>query len=144
MWFDKENPRTVFADIRQEAMTLCDGRWCKVKPDTVADFRAMPFADGEFSLVVFDPPHLVRAGEESWLRKKYGVLDPDNWQDDVRKGFAECWRVLRPGGTLVFKWSDLQVKLGEVLPLMPARPLFGFRRGRGIFVVLNKPHGEAE
>jgi len=31
----------------------------------------MPFADESFYMVVFDPPHLVRAGENQWLAKKY-------------------------------------------------------------------------
>lgn len=32
-WFDKENPLILFADIRDEEHTLCDGRSLKVHPD---------------------------------------------------------------------------------------------------------------
>ena len=37
-WFDKENPLILFADIRDEEHTLCDGRSLKVHPDIVSDF----------------------------------------------------------------------------------------------------------
>ena len=37
-WFDKENPLALFADIRDEEHTLCDGRSLKVHPDIVSDF----------------------------------------------------------------------------------------------------------
>lgn len=80
-------------------------------------------------LVVFDPPHLHTAGQKSWLAAKYGKLG-DNWRDDLRLGFAECFRVLRPGGTLIFKWNETQVPLKEVLALTPHKPLFGHPNGR--------------
>ena len=57
-WFDREDPRVVFMDIRDEEHILCDDRELKIHPDIVADFRALPFADATFSLIVFDPPHL--------------------------------------------------------------------------------------
>ena len=76
-WFDRENENTVFMDNREFEGTLCDGRSLKVSPDIVADFRQIPFPDESFYLVVFDPPHLVRAGENSWLTKKYGKLKLD-------------------------------------------------------------------
>ncbi|MCP5705795.1 SAM-dependent methyltransferase, partial [Klebsiella pneumoniae] len=37
-WFDKQDPRAVFADIRSEQHTLCDGRRLVISPDLVADF----------------------------------------------------------------------------------------------------------
>jgi SAM-dependent methyltransferase len=48
----------------------------------------------------------------------------------LRLGFAECFRVLRPGGTLIFKWNETQVPLKEVLALTPHKPLFGHPNGR--------------
>lgn len=50
--------------------------------------------------------------------------------EDLRQGFAECFRVLDVDGTLVFKWNEAQVKIGEVLPLAPHAPLFGHLSGR--------------
>lgn len=50
-------------DNRQLTDTLCDGRTLNVNPDVIADFRDMPFPDESFYLVVFDPPHLINAGQ---------------------------------------------------------------------------------
>lgn len=137
MWLDKQYPRAVFADCRAETIAVTDNsrgnrsgqRVLVIEPDFVMDFRALPFPDGAFKLVAFDPPHLVHAGPRSWLAAKYGRLGPD-WREDLRQGFAECFRVLEAGGTLVFKWNETQVKLKEVLALTPERPLFGQVSGR--------------
>lgn len=40
-WFDKQDPRAGFADIRSEQHTLCDGRSLVISPDIIADFRAL-------------------------------------------------------------------------------------------------------
>ena len=93
------------------------------------DFTALPFADNSFNLVVFDPPHLVRAGKKSWLAKKYGQLTQD-WRDDISQGFAECFRVLKPAGVLIFKWNEDQIKVPQILALTPHQPLFGHPTGR--------------
>ena len=87
-WFDKENPRVLFADIRTEEHTLCDGRKLVVKPDIIADFTDMPFKDGSFKMVVFDPPHLKSLGRNSWMAHKYGVLLP-TWETDIKAGFDD-------------------------------------------------------
>ncbi|UNY40547.1 methyltransferase [Pararheinheimera phage vB_PsoM_KLER1-1] len=137
MWADKQNPAVVFGDIRNEVITVTDRshgnesgtRTVRIEPDTLMDFRALPFADNTFKLVSFDPPHLVRAGPKSWLAAKYGKLS-DNWKEDLTKGFAECFRVLEPHGVLIFKWNETQVKVKEVLQLTPVQPLFGHLSGR--------------
>lgn len=77
--------------------------------DIIADFRALPFADASFPIVVFDPPHLERVGENAWMSKKYGRLNKDTWRDDLRAGFEEAFRVLRPHGVLIFKWNEVQI-----------------------------------
>lgn len=153
MWFDREHPDVVFGDRRHETLTVTDRshgradgtRMLTVNPDLLMDFRALPFEDGKFKLVVFDPPHLVRAGPRSWLAAKYGKLGQD-WRDDLRAGFGECFRVLATDGVLVFKWNETQVKLTEVLALTPHRPLFGNTSGRKAgthWLVFMKPGIEA-
>src|SRR3546814_15663113 len=82
----------------------------------MVDFRDLPYADATFRLVAFDPPHLVHAGPRSWLAARYGKLGKD-WREDLRRGFAECFRVLEPEGVLVFKWNETQVALRAVLEL---------------------------
>ena len=44
-WFDKQDQRAVFSDIRAEEHTLCDGRHLAISPDIIADLRALPFAE---------------------------------------------------------------------------------------------------
>lgn len=129
-WFDKQHPEAVFGDIRRERHVLCDGRVLTVEPDVPMDFRRLPYPDGTFRLVVFDPPHLKRAGRKSWMRAKYGALSPDTWRDDIRQGFSECFRVLEPCGVLIFKWSEIQIRTSEVLALTDRRPLFGHPSGK--------------
>lgn len=129
MWFNKQNSQVVFGDKRNESHILCDGRALEITPDIELDFTKLPFYDNSFSLVVFDPPHLVRAGKNGWLAKKYGVLG-QNWKDEISAGFAECFRVLKPNGTLIFKWNENQIKVSDVVALAPQQPLFGHRTSR--------------
>jgi ubiquinone/menaquinone biosynthesis C-methylase UbiE len=82
-WFDKKEPHTEFVDIRKHYEELETGHVIDVNPTTIADFRDLPFEDNSFHLVVFDPPHLIHAGDKSWLAKKYGKLNPDTWETDV-------------------------------------------------------------
>lgn len=131
MWFDKENQLAMFGDIRSENHTLCDGRALEVKPDMAMDFRSLPFNDDSFKLVVFDPPHLVRAGKKSWLKLKYGKLN-ENWKQDIEKGFSECFRVLELDGILIFKWNETQVRVSEILALTDKKPLFGHKSGKNM------------
>ncbi|CDH33259.1 DNA N-4 cytosine methyltransferase M.NgoMXV [Xenorhabdus bovienii str. Intermedium] len=128
-WFDRNNPHVIFCDIRRERHILCDGRELNIAPDIVCDFRALPFASNQFQLVVFDPPHLERAGENGWQRKKYGALNKDTWRDDLAQGFNEAFRVLRPSGMLIFKWNEIQIKTREILSLTPELPLIGHPSG---------------
>lgn len=136
MWFDKQNPNAVFGDIRKETITVKDTsngkkdgtRSIVINPDIEMDFRDIPFDSNTFNLVVFDPPHLVRAGEKSWLASKYGRLSND-WKQDIEKGFSECFRILKTGGTLIFKWNETQIKTKDVLSLTNCKPLFGHTSG---------------
>jgi SAM-dependent methyltransferase len=134
-WFDRANPDAVFLDSRRETHKLTDSsskggfRELIVDPDLVGDFTALPFGNETFALVVFDPPHLVRNGRSSWLAKKYGRLG-ENWKSDLRKGFSECFRVLRSDGVLVFKWNEHDIPVSAVLALTDEKPLFGNRCGR--------------
>ena len=145
-WFDKQNPNVEFCDIRKIETTLCDGRAFAVKPDTVADFTALPFPNDTYKLVVFDPPHLLRntgkskfadmygslnekAAPTGYQQIKYGALYAD-WRDMISQGFSECFRVLEPFGILIFKWNETDIKTSEVLRLTPEQPLFGNRSGK--------------
>lgn len=136
-WFQKSRDDTVYMDNRELKDVLCDGRKLEIKPDIVADFRSIPFSDNSFKLVIFDPPHLVRVGEKSWLAKKYGQLG-NNWKEDIKQGFNECFRVLENYGVLIFKWNEEQIKLSEILKLTDVKPLFGNKRAKTHWLVFMK------
>lgn len=146
-YFDKDNPNVLFQDIRDVDMTLCDGRSFSIHPDVVADFRDMPYPDNTFRMVVFDPPHLLRnvrhskfadiygslnpkAKPTGYQMKKYGALGNEDWHDTIKHGFKECFRVLRHGGFLIFKWNETDIKTSEVLKLTTQKPIFGIKYGK--------------
>ena len=131
-WFDKQNPLVEFCDKRVvPEMMVSKGknaRSFECNPDTVADFKNLPFDDESFFLVVFDPPHLIRAGEKSYMGIKYGIL-PKDWKKEIHDGFHECMRVLKPYGTLIFKWNETQIPVAEIRKAIGVDPLFGHRSG---------------
>lgn len=150
-WFNREDPRAVFLDNRKEEHRLKDSsskggsRTLIVDPDLIGDFRHLPFEDGRFAMVVFDPPHLIGNGASGWLAKKYGKLEKE-WRDDIRAGFRECFRVLRLEGTLIFKWNEEDIPIAQILALTDERPLFGNRcgkRAKSHWVVFMKSHPAA-
>lgn len=134
MWFNKNDGRALYIDKRKGVYPVTrtsrpNAAATVVNPDQIVDFTEMPFPDGSFAHVVFDPPHLSKIGETSTTAKNYGKLMPD-WRDVIEKGFSECFRVLKPGGTLIFKWCEFEIPLADVLGLTPETPLYGHRTGR--------------
>jgi SAM-dependent methyltransferase len=135
MWYDRKDRRALFVDKRRVTVR---GEWgpsqkgrrdVQVEPDIIADFSDLPFPDESFLLVVLDPPHIERMEALGKVSATYGVLMP-GWEENLRSGFAECFRVLKPGGTLIFKWCEVEIPLARVLALTPEKPLFGHRSGK--------------
>ncbi|HCR3458565.1 class I SAM-dependent methyltransferase [Proteus mirabilis] len=129
-YFDKQDDRVLFNDIRAEEHILCDGRILNITPDIISDFKNLPLLDNTFYQVLFDPPHLIRVGKNSWMFKKYGALNKDSWKEDLSKGFSEAFRVLRPGGTLLFKWNETQIPVKQILALTDQKPTAVQRVGK--------------
>ena len=127
-YFDKQDPRVLFCDIRKIKTKLCDGRDFEVYPEIQCDFTNLPFEDNSFYQVVFDPPHL-QGNSKGYQKIKYGFLDSD-WKEIITKGFKECFRVLKPNGTLIFKWNETDIKVSEILKLTPELPVFGHKSGK--------------
>jgi len=132
-WFDKNNKSVLYADCRVMQPKIVgsgkDARIRKCLPEKVMDFRNMDIGDNTFLLVVFDPPHLF-LGENSFLAQSYGRLDKKTWKEDIKKGFLECFRVLKENGILVFKWNECDIPLKEILKLTEYKPLFGHPSGK--------------
>ena len=134
MWFDKKDSRAIFADKRKGNLDVshCTNNPGKknIDPDLIHDFRKMDFEDESFWHIVFDPPHVKNISFKSVTGFSYGSLDKNTWREDLKKGFAECFRVLKKNGTLIFKWNEVQIPLKEVLSLTEYKPLYGHRSGK--------------
>ncbi len=136
-YFDKQDKDVLFMDCRSVEKMLKDRdklRKFEVKPDVIGDFTKMEFPDNSFRMVVFDPPHLKYTGSknkpQNWQMVKYGWLPAHGWQDILRKGFEECFRVLQDNGFLIFKWNETDIKVQNVLALAPYKPIFGHISGK--------------
>ena len=134
-WYDRKDARAIYLDKRRETHVIDNGmpgtvgrKELVIDPDILGDFTDLPFPSDTFALVVFDPPHIRRLEALGVLTKKYGVLIP-GWQEMLRAGFEECFRVLRPEGTLIFKWCAVEIPLTDVLALTDHKPLFGHQSG---------------
>jgi hypothetical protein len=131
-WFDKKEQRALYMDNRNEIIIRRDisstggKRVLDIRPDIQGDFSSLPYKTGSFSLVVFDPPHLKTLGINSYMAKQYGRLT-GNWQEMIKNGFSECFRILKEEGVLIFKWNETEVKLKEILRLTDQNPLFGHK-----------------
>jgi len=132
-WFDKKDERTVFVDKRKGIFPRVHSDTPRspvvVDPDWQGSFTQLPFKDETFYHIVFDPPHIVDSSSNGNVAKYYGVLNGE-WKEELKKGFSECFRVLRIGGTLIFKWNELTVPLQDILALTPERPLYGHKSGK--------------
>lgn len=132
MWFEKAHPDVLYVDRR----TLKPGDFplrpnFTVNPDAVMDFTDLPLPDESFRLVVFDPPHIIRPNDNAGIiQGRYGRLDSLTWRDDIKRGFAECFRVLESEGVLIFKWNEAEVPVAAIIDLAPYPPLFGHRSGK--------------
>ena len=131
-WFDKEDSRALFIDNRRCEKGHNPYRPNhQVIPDIQMDFTDMDFADESFRLVIFDPPHLKSDSDDLNMARLYGRLG-DDWRDVIGDGFKECFRVLVPGGVLIFKWHEMSIPIKEVLSIVPDEympPLIGNRQG---------------
>lgn len=117
MWFDKQNEDTVYLDQKKQC-----------RPTILAVWKALPFENERFDLVVFDPPHLVYGPENKGLfKERYGGINNQTFHVDFFNAFKELFRVLKTGGFLIFKWNDHDKPVEKILALIDQKPLFGQR-----------------
>lgn len=104
-WRRVDRERLVAADI-DPVKGACAGLRC--------DYRALPFPDGTFDTVVFDPPYVAPGGRkttsvpEFWER--YGMADtpsnPRGLYEYNNEGFYEAERVASSGAHILYKSQD--------------------------------------
>lgn len=78
------------------------------------DFRHLPWSDGSFRAVVFDPPYKLNGRPDGTTDKRYGVHVNTPWQERmalIMDGAAECARVT--SDVLLVKVQD-QVCSGKI------------------------------
>lgn len=106
----------MFVDRREEC-----------KPDLVADTTNLKdcIADGQYDLVVFDPPHM-NCGKTSHMSKRYGYHTTKQILETIEGTAKEAHRIAKPKALMALKWNDHDIKLQRVFDLMPQwEPLFG-------------------
>lgn len=144
IWYQKEYPDVVFMDKRCGKFYSHTPNGHKdqkrrilVQPNVVAEWKHAPFKDGVFDMVIFDPPQIIRneGSTPSGMAAKYGMFYSHNWRAQIMGGAEELFRVLKPSGQFILKWSDSSRPVDEVIKLMPYPPLFGTRTGQA-----NKTH----
>jgi SAM-dependent methyltransferase len=84
------------------------------RPAVVGDNNAMPFADGCFDVVVYDPPHVPNQGKDQ--RKDFSTRFGLVLKANAQRGYnlshlyppflTEAFRVLKPEGILFCKIAD--------------------------------------
>jgi hypothetical protein len=86
----------------------------RFRPDVVADYRRMPFADCSFDAVVYDPPHIPNQGHDRSkdFNDRFGLVLKSTAEDGYNfthlySLFArEAFRVVEPDGMLFCKIAD--------------------------------------
>ena len=57
-------------------------------------------------------------------------MNKDTWKNDLKQGFDECMRVLKPSGVLLFKWNEDQIKIKDVFAVFGQQPILGDKRSK--------------
>jgi len=136
MWYQENHPWVTYMDIREGdyscAFIPSKNRTVSIHPTIKGDFQNTPFDSDHFDMIVFDPPHIIRKGERktSFLENRYGALKEDNYRVVLANGFKELFRILKPEGTFILKWAEIDKPLKEILSLCPYPPLFGTQTGQ--------------
>jgi len=127
MWDKKENNYIVFIDIEPEL---------SIKPDFIMDCTNTGFPDNSFNIIFFDPPHSYGRTKNTGVHQtpNYEVQKQKGWHIGAYYGFdkfptkraliafihkaqKEFYRIIKPGGVLWFKWSEIHSTLDAMLCL---------------------------
>lgn len=114
--------------LRRDAFTLDPtyGRgtfWNNWRPYTLVkrdkmldgcDFRDLPYPDGWFDQIAYDPPYIAPGGRSTStigdFNDRYGLHGtprrPEDLQGMMDDGLTEMFRLVRPGGIVVMKCCD--------------------------------------
>jgi hypothetical protein len=82
--------------------------------DDGVDFRDLPYADGTFDAVAYDPPYVCIGGRKTSgipdMHDRYGLTaaprTPADLQQLINAGLSEAARVVKPRGIVLCKCQD--------------------------------------
>lgn len=104
--------------------TYGQGRWWVLwRPDDLvthnrkvdgSDFRCLPYPDGAFDAIAYDPPYVSVGGRKTsgieGMYDGYGLIDapdsPAGLQVLINDGLTEMYRLVRPKGYVLVKCQD--------------------------------------
>jgi SAM-dependent methyltransferase len=115
VWWSIWQPKHMAANVWKVGSWERSEMWHGEEP--YFDFRNMPFEDGIFDVVAYDPPYKLNGTPTPAVDAPYGVDEPTRWRERlvlIAQGQDECARVLKPGGILLLKCQD-QVCSGKVV-----------------------------
>lgn len=126
IWWEKNHPNTVYLDI---GFNRIDEHGTTIKnPDIVADTRAMPFRNGTFDLIVYDPPH-CKFNRNSQMGLRYGnyYKTVDELRSAIRGSVMEANRVAKESCVMAFKWNNHDISFSKIFGIMYSywRVMFG-------------------
>lgn len=79
----------------------------RLKVPMTADYNDLPFARASFDIVIFDPPHIVRACNVDALDQSiYAYYNLVTASNTYKPFLIEAFRVLREGGFVIAKIAD--------------------------------------
>jgi hypothetical protein len=114
VWFNRLNPDTVFVDHR-----------LSMNPTVCCDTRHLPFKEGTFDLIVFDPPHMMH-GKGTDMAKFYGAYEAEDIRSTVTDSVKEAFRCSTGNALMALKWSTHDVRLNTLLSWIEGwQPMFG-------------------
>lgn len=79
-----------------------------------SDFRALPYGDGHFGQITYDPPYAAEGGVTFSTLREYSERYGRNTVDSaavavqllINDGLTEMWRLCAPGGIVLVKCMD--------------------------------------
>ena len=75
--------------------------------------------DNSVDMLCSDPPYGYSFMNKGWDKV---LPDVNIWR--------ECFRVLKPYGTLIFKWNETSISLKDILKLTSYKPIIGHPSGK--------------
>jgi hypothetical protein len=128
MWKHKNTENIIYIDIEKKL---------SCKPTIFADNTNTPFLSEIFDTIFYDPPHVIRGGEDLFfshpdISKRvlttmglkgvvfYGVgryTTKQAFITHVYRAQKEFYRILKNGGLLWLKWNEVDISLNRILSI---------------------------